>query len=1295
MNLSAYVASYVQDLMTEERKREKMVETLSRKEPFTETEFMAVVNILGRLSSEALSEAVGKYIGKIASIVLAHDGDIVKFLGDAILVTFSATNEQDDPVAICERALRCCSAILMDCESHDVDMKKWITPAIKRESNYDSVGTSGNDKTKTKLTLHAGVTAGSVTRVIVGIPSLRVDYYVSGDCFGDLKGLLDGTKSGQLGVSEAVMGLIPISGLLVARRKVNCILDACHIRELREQLSLCEFEKKGLTSLPHALVDPSTSNMALPDLNSSDNDSLLTIFINQSLVYRMRGYNRNGRSNSLTTSRAFGFQSEYRTLTVLFIKVLHLALPTEIQVLMEELLTVLKRYNGVFQQCSVDDKGQTLLSCFGLPPFGHEKCALLAVQAATTFLNAFDEKLATQLSVAVATGDVLFGTLGTEKRKEAGLLGNDIEQTSGIETSSDGAIRTLLKECGEDPFYASIVSEVILRRGAVKDGASTFRERRLEPEAKNSIVKALIVKMIAMMISRNSMVLLLDDAQWIDTASLEVIASVTELCPKFDENVKLKGLQHDEILNYFISYSGIKFVNSELIKAILEKTSGNLLQVDTVVKYLTENTSMIEKAKTQSELDDWKSLDSLLSTKIETVIMAQFDRLDPFLQVILKLASILGQYFFLPDIVFLLNDETVESDAVEMAIRRGDEFEFVQIEESSETNSFNFFFRHISIRNAIYESIALTERQRLHLIVAERYEQCVGESLDKTMAAMPLMCYHYWRSGDVKKMVLTNIDLGCILVDDRHYREGRNILYQVFDFLDTYEAEDVEPFGARSIHPPISSFLTPERLASALSKAAWSGTNVTDYSISQACAIKSLNLSGIAWPETEREAKSAVLKALMTLIARWTLTRGGMVDLHYGKSVEWHTTVKTCLSAMTLLANFHSAFQETHRALIIVWTFNHVILRCQSDPTSWFYTMTLYSYFLGRNARASKVCKLLTKRCRRIRKNCDESAKASFHIHGALLLGLLDSPRDALEVSRIGIRFWEDRKLPVERLKCCMMMFYSNVMVGEFNHLHQNVTVRLANEIRREDPLWTLSILVCLQLEAYATANLNQLQDWYQLAVPLARTFNSASRIPFGYIEGVPELLVTTLRLSECGSMEVLERILVVLHQVATQHLLENGFMIFFVTLVLYISVCGLKAKIEFDPLPQDQLHRLSKAITVAELATKKFSGFMLLTQIGYRLMQACSASEIYRIKTGRRPSSIVAWFKSFLNRPKFAGRLGEGGDYVTLGGVCCAVLGTLSTKEEERRVYSNRAAGLFRGLGAVLLERWASNAWL
>ncbi|KAJ3208005.1 hypothetical protein HDU67_007080 [Dinochytrium kinnereticum] len=860
---------------------------------------------------------------------------------------------------------------------------------------------------------------------------------------------------------------------------------------------------------------------------------------------------------------------------------------------------------------------------------------------------------------------------------------------------------------------------MVFGRAVMRDGVSTVRERRGDADARGLVVKELVVRMLVKVLVKFEVVVLLDDAQWIDAASLGVMVSVSEQCPKFccivftrpvdeghvvnsiqfDETIKLNGLQYEEILNYFISRSGNKHVNpdvinADLVSAILQKTGGNLLQVDTVVKYLVEHTLMLEKIETQLEVNHWRSLDSLLSTKVETVIMAQFDRLDTFLQAVLKLASILGQYFLLDDILFLLEDETLDVDAVEEVIRRGDEFEFA--EECYDTDSFDFFFRHISIRNAIYESIALAERKRLHLMVAERYERYLENNLDETMAVMPVMCYHFWRSSDVKKMVLTNLDLGCMLVDDKHYVDARNILYQVFDFIEAYESQDVEPPGAQATRPPISSFLTAERLASALSKVAWSSTNVKAYQRSQACAIRALKLSGINWPETDREARSAVLKALMTLIKLWIATRGGMVDIRHGKSVEWHTTVKNSLNAITVLSNFHGAFRGYHKILAVIWTFNHALLRCESDASSWFQTLVMFSYYLARSVPGSKVSKVLIKRCCRIRNRCDESAEAIFHIYGGMLLAFLDTPRESLEAAATALRYWTDRKLPVEQFKTYVMRFFANVMVGELDQQHKDITIGRIKETSRKDPLWTLANLATLQFEAFFTARIDRLEGWNQIAIPMAKPLPAVTRIAFNYIDGVAELLFDILGFSQCGSVRFLERVLVVLDQVATQPLLHNPLMVLFVTLALYIGVCALKAKTLVEPLLENQLHQLSNSISAAEKTIKKYASLMLFTQIGCRLVQACGVicdAEMRSANVGRRRKATVGWFKALLDRPKFVGRFGQGGDYVMLGGICCGVIGTLSM--DDRKRYAGRAASLFRDIGAIQMERWASGSWI
>ncbi|KAI8854257.1 hypothetical protein BC829DRAFT_380715 [Chytridium lagenaria] len=81
-------------------------------------------------------------------------------------------------------------------------------------------------------------------------------------------------------------------------------------------------------------------------------------------------------------------------------------------------------YDGVIQQYSVDDKGQSLLIVFGLPPWGHENNSLYALKASVALSTNMKKDGIGPFTISVATGDLLFSILGNNLRSEAGLLGD-------------------------------------------------------------------------------------------------------------------------------------------------------------------------------------------------------------------------------------------------------------------------------------------------------------------------------------------------------------------------------------------------------------------------------------------------------------------------------------------------------------------------------------------------------------------------------------------------------------------------------------------------------------------------------------------------------------------------------------------------------------------------------------------------------------------------------------------------------------------------------------------------------
>ncbi|KAJ3289526.1 Adenylate cyclase type 10, partial [Blyttiomyces sp. JEL0837] len=195
-----FVAEFVRDLVVDETRSDKMITSLEKKVAYIQQDYLAITT-LGKVSSEMITQTVGKYlhqVRKIIDVVSMYGGDIVKFLGDAILVTFQADPGDITPeFKVILRATMCCVHILRDCSQFEVPL--------------DAIGSTprlpSRDK-KTMLYLHIALTAGKMSRVVMGLPSERLDYSVYGPQLSILGKILDGTSPGELGIDNNVWAIL-------------------------------------------------------------------------------------------------------------------------------------------------------------------------------------------------------------------------------------------------------------------------------------------------------------------------------------------------------------------------------------------------------------------------------------------------------------------------------------------------------------------------------------------------------------------------------------------------------------------------------------------------------------------------------------------------------------------------------------------------------------------------------------------------------------------------------------------------------------------------------------------------------------------------------------------------------------------------------------------------------------------------------------------------------------------------------------------------------------------------------
>ncbi|KAJ3280625.1 hypothetical protein HDU76_009132, partial [Blyttiomyces sp. JEL0837] len=132
---SQYASNYVRKLVDDDALCHDMIARLEQGLAYVEEEFLvtAMIDIsgyskitskltkLGKVSSEIITRTVGKYLNQIIDVVSSFNGDIVKFLGDAILVTFESSGGTDIlKLGSISRAVLCCVTILTECSEYEI-----------------------------------------------------------------------------------------------------------------------------------------------------------------------------------------------------------------------------------------------------------------------------------------------------------------------------------------------------------------------------------------------------------------------------------------------------------------------------------------------------------------------------------------------------------------------------------------------------------------------------------------------------------------------------------------------------------------------------------------------------------------------------------------------------------------------------------------------------------------------------------------------------------------------------------------------------------------------------------------------------------------------------------------------------------------------------------------------------------------------------------------------------------------------------------------------------------------------
>ena len=301
-------------------------------------------------------------------------------------------------------------------------------------------------------------------------------------------------------------------------------------------------------------------------------------------------------------------------------------------------------------------------------------------------------------------------------------------------------------------------------------------------------------------------VLVLDDVQWADAASLQLLRHVvkmgdalgvliictyrdTELSPLLVETlgalrrergvdrIALRGLEDDEVVRFLEAAAGHDLTDSglALAHAVYEETDGNPFFVSEMLRHL-EDTGAIFR----DEAGTWRTrtTEMLLPASVREVVAARVARLGPEAARVLGLAAVIGRQF---DLRLLSMAAGVDEGEVIDLLEAASTMALVR-EAPDAVDSYTF--AHALVQHTLYEDLGATRRARAHRRVAEALEELCGADSSDHVGELA----HHWLQAtqlvDVGKAVTYARRAGEMALDSLAPADGVRYFEQALDLLE-------------------------------------------------------------------------------------------------------------------------------------------------------------------------------------------------------------------------------------------------------------------------------------------------------------------------------------------------------------------------------------------------------------------------------------------------------------------------------------------------------------------------------
>jgi class 3 adenylate cyclase len=276
--------------------------------------------------------------------------------------------------------------------------------------------------------------------------------------------------------------------------------------------------------------------------------------------------------------------------------------------------------------------------------------------------------------------------------------------------------------------------------------------KNLPEETKKGKIESIIHRLIRESSRRNDTIIIIEDIQWIDTASYEIIESLLEsgdlpgllfvgrpggICDelkkryKIDE-IELGALTEENSKKLFLSLFKEMKPNETIISNVIEKSGGNPFYLEEMAK------AFMELGETRFE-----SADNIPSG-IESVITARIDNLGEMVKKTVRTASVIGRIFGYHVLKGIFPDRR-RSKMLRDYLNELARLDLTPVERIQP--ALEYIFKHILTQEVAYNGLSFSARKSLHLKTAE-YLSARKRLVKRTPETI---ARHFMLAGDLKR----------------------------------------------------------------------------------------------------------------------------------------------------------------------------------------------------------------------------------------------------------------------------------------------------------------------------------------------------------------------------------------------------------------------------------------------------------------------------------------------------------------------------------------------------------------